>query len=919
MANLLGQLLVELGINTAAFKDGLDKSTYQAKAFANDLKQSFSSIGDSLSNLGSQMGLLSPQMSGAVQGVLGALEPLAKSLGTVHGGLAALIGVGAAAGVGVLGLAVHTAETAEHLNALSQATGVSVATLSGLGEVAGISGIGVDQLAKGLERMGRSAFAAAQAAPTASNAYKTLGIAVTDASGAMRDQTALFEDISTKFAAMKDGAEKTALAQQIFGRAGAELIPVFNRGGAEIADLVEHFTKLGAVMTGETAAAAEKVKENMALLEGGFTGVQNEILSGLAPALTVLTNQMVAGLEDGSGQMQSFVAGLVDVAKITINVFQGAAEIINLIGQGFKYAGEEFERFTVTTAKALVQLSHGNFSGAFKTVGDGAKQAADDTKLAFDDASRSVTDSLTNIQKVWTATNPTAKPLQGQENLPAMQVNLDFVNKTVEALERQAQKEEELAGAIGKVSASLIEQTATATANEAIQKLVDEATSKGVQNTEAFKEKMAEATPEIEKAALAFATFKVAIDAQKEFDNFDKKISEQIVALQAAAVAGNIVEQQYAKNEATLLPLKNALDALTTEWEKQAAAGADSGYLNDLGDKIRSLSAQYETAAQNVTKLDDAFKAGKINDEINKIKEQTAALMATNQALVNGDPYGKLDADLAKVVATLGLTDVEAAKVKATFDQLKNAQLQNQVLDASKAFGAPAQINALTNQITYLNNNWQSLNLSAMQYQQTLRALTAQQDDLTAKTGGFTDGLKAGFANFATTIQSQGQIMEKLTTSALNGISDQFAAMVVTGKAKWQDLINSMEQALLASEIKNLLNGLISGLQGAFNGSGQGFGGGFMSAFGGGKERGGDVSPGQWYVVGEKQPEIFVPHTSGTILPSASPGAMHGGDTHVSMYVNTPDANSFGKSSGQLVRDMSQQVGVVNARNRGHY
>ena len=43
-----------------------------------------------------------------------------------------------------------------------------------------------------------------------------------------------------------------------------------------------------------------------------------------------------------------------------------------------------------------------------------------------------------------------------------------------------------------------------------------------------------------------------------------------------------------------------------------------------------------------------------------------------------------------------------------------------------------------------------------------------------------------------------------------------------------------------------------------------------MAAFGGFRETGGPVSAGSAYVVGEKRPELFIPHTSGTIIPSLS-------------------------------------------------
>lgn len=63
--------------------------------------------------------------------------------------------------------------------------------------------------------------------------------------------------------------------------------------------------------------------------------------------------------------------------------------------------------------------------------------------------------------------------------------------------------------------------------------------------------------------------------------------------------------------------------------------------------------------------------------------------------------------------------------------------------------------------------------------------------------------------------------------------------------------------------------GVSSWLSSAFSGFGGGGGGGYVpsSAF---KARGGNVTKGQPYIVGEEQPEVFVPNESGRIIPSVA-------------------------------------------------
>jgi hypothetical protein len=61
-------------------------------------------------------------------------------------------------------------------------------------------------------------------------------------------------DLAERFKAMPDGAEKSALAGQIFGEAEAELIPFLNQGRDGITELTDELRSLGIEMSDESAA-----------------------------------------------------------------------------------------------------------------------------------------------------------------------------------------------------------------------------------------------------------------------------------------------------------------------------------------------------------------------------------------------------------------------------------------------------------------------------------------------------------------------------------------------------------------------------------------------------------------------------------------------------------------------------------------
>jgi hypothetical protein len=107
---------------------------------------------------------------------------------------------------------------------------------------------------------------------------------------------------------------------------------------------------------------------------------------------------------------------------------------------------------------------------------------------------------------------------------------------------------------------------------------------------------------------------------------------------------------------------------------------------------------------------------------------------------------------------------------------------------------------------------------------------------------------------------------------------------------------------------------LKAGLSSALGGSASGLTGIASSLLGGllglpGRATGGPVSPDRPYMVGERGPELFVPTSSGTVLPSGGVGG--GRDVKVAIAVNAPAGDSYRaltRSSRQVARAVSRAL-----------
>src|SRR5436190_12410406 len=118
---------------------------------------------------------------------------------------------------------------------------------------------------------------------------KALGVEVDNADGTARPFNDILADLSDKFKEMPDGVQKTALATQLFGKSGAELLPILNQGHEGLAKFGEEAEKMGLVLDNETTAALKKQKLEMREFHAALEGVEVQIGIALIPVLHLFT------------------------------------------------------------------------------------------------------------------------------------------------------------------------------------------------------------------------------------------------------------------------------------------------------------------------------------------------------------------------------------------------------------------------------------------------------------------------------------------------------------------------------------------------------------------------------------------------------------------------------------------------------
>lgn len=211
---------------------------------------------------------------------------------------------------------------------MAQRTGLTSDSVQELSHVAEMSATNIEALEKGLLKMQRTIVEAGDGTLEARKALNDMGTSFKDLKGLSPDQQ--LEKMADGLAKIKDPAARTAAAVAIFGKAGAELIPLLSQGSAGIEKFRAEARSLGLVLdTGAIQAAAE-LDDKLQTLKSSFRGVVNQIGAALAgPALT-----LIQLMTNGAASVAKFVQAnqglVIGIALAGAALIAGGAAMIGL-------------------------------------------------------------------------------------------------------------------------------------------------------------------------------------------------------------------------------------------------------------------------------------------------------------------------------------------------------------------------------------------------------------------------------------------------------------------------------------------------------------------------------------------------------------------------------------------------------------
>ncbi len=317
-----------LGISSAmkSYVDDIAAATSHTHAFSlanagaqrellvltHELSQgNFKRFGGSLLVLAQRTGAMSLLFNPATLAVGGFAAACAASVAVVHNAASAL------------------EEYGQTVQRISQQTGQSTDEIQRWSYAAQSVGVGSKDASKALVSLGEAQNKAAEGNKSAVNAFQALGVSMQEVKSASPHDMLL--SIADAFQQSQDSAAKAAVAQELFGNAGEQLIPLLDKGRAGIQAYESEAQRLGGVLSGDTIKQLDSMKEHTQEAQARWEAMTMSAKAQLIPAIEAITDAFSDNASMGP-TVSAFYTGVLETFRAVATV--GATVVTSLMQTG---------------------------------------------------------------------------------------------------------------------------------------------------------------------------------------------------------------------------------------------------------------------------------------------------------------------------------------------------------------------------------------------------------------------------------------------------------------------------------------------------------------------------------------------------------------------------------------------------------
>lgn len=260
--------------------------------------------------------------------------------------------------------AVEGAQYADDLMTLSAQTGIATDKLQEYQYMSELVDVSMDTLTGSMAKLTKNMGSAQGGTGKAADAFKALGVSITDSSGNLRDNEDVFSDVVDALGKMTNETERDTLAMAIFGKSAQELNPLIKAGGDEIQRLADEAHRMGYVLDDESLAALVAVSDAMERMKNLATTVKNELAVALAPVIEMLADKLTDLVQrvdwdkvgEKIGNLMTFIMDHYKAVAVGLGVIAAAFLAVSIAASPLALIAAAVMAIVAATTAAIIGL-----------------------------------------------------------------------------------------------------------------------------------------------------------------------------------------------------------------------------------------------------------------------------------------------------------------------------------------------------------------------------------------------------------------------------------------------------------------------------------------------------------------------------------------------------------------------------------
>ena len=265
------------------------------------------------------------RFSKKMKGVRATVARLSKGIGRVTLKVAKFGAVmGGIAVAAITAMTVAGLKNVDAMAKLAQSVGTSIKSVQVLRHMATLGGIAAEKMDKAIGKMFKNIGEAQMGVGMAKRSLDELGLSAEQFTGLGADEA--FKLIADKVSKVDNAYKKARIANDLFGRAGLELIPTMNAGGDAVDAMSKKLKDFGVLIGDKQAQMVEKANDAWADIKVMWEGLSNQLAVEFAPMLAEIALRLQKFIVDAGGMSQiaeHIVKAFMYVGAAVMDVIKG--------------------------------------------------------------------------------------------------------------------------------------------------------------------------------------------------------------------------------------------------------------------------------------------------------------------------------------------------------------------------------------------------------------------------------------------------------------------------------------------------------------------------------------------------------------------------------------------------------------------